>query len=125
MTENVHYATFIWTDGDNIQWTTGDFAKNRTFLGSPYRGKFNMGWGINNLLYELAPTTLQYYYETASDKAGAHGLFVVGPHYTYATYFYPTLPSYTEHLNELMGKTGLQYVQINELMTLRQKRSAF
>ena len=123
--EDYHYVTFIWTDGDNIQWTTGDFAMNTKYWASESRGKYNMGWGINNLLYEAAPNTLEYYYKTASNTENAKDYFVVGPHYAYATEFRDTLPQWTEDLNTLMGKTGLKYVQINELNTLALFREAF
>ncbi len=113
-TENKHYVTFIWTDGDNIQWTCLNFANDTAFWSSESRGKFNLGWGINNLLYEVAPTTLEYYYRTAADNENGKDYFVVGPHYAYAKSFYPTLPKWTEHLNTLMGKTGLKYVQVIE-----------
>lgn len=125
VTEKAHYVTFIWTDGDNIQWTNGFFSENQMFWASPARGKFNMGWGINNLLYETAPSTMKYYYDSASQKKNAEDYFVVGPHYTYAPYFRETLPSYTEHLNALMGRTGLKYVQINETDTMTEFPEAF
>lgn len=123
--ENVHYVTFLWTDGDNIQWTNGGFSHNKTFWASPARGKFNVGWGLNNVLLEAAPSTLHYYYETASNTPAAKDYFVVGPHMAYASYFHDTLPSYTEHLNEMMGKIGMKYVNINELGTILARREAF
>ncbi len=125
VTENKHYVTFIWTDGDNIQWTNLNFGHHPTYWASSSRGKLDMGWGINNLLYEVAPTTMEYYYETASNTEEGKDYFVVGPHFAYAEYFHPTLPEWTEHLNTLMGKTGLKYVQINEIMTMRFRREAF
>lgn len=125
VTENKHYITFIWTDGDNIQWTNGSFSHHPTFWGSPSRGKLNLGWGINQLLYEVAPTTLDYYYESSANTAQGKDYFVVGPHFAYAKYFHPTLPAWTEHLDEMMGRTGLKYVQINELMTMCDLPEAF
>ena len=124
-TENVHYVTFIWTDGDNIQWTSGSFAKHSSYWASESRGRYNMGWGINNLLYEAAPTTMEYYYKTASNEADAKDYFVVGPHFAYATEFKDTLGDWTYNLNILMGKTGLKYVQINELDTMNVFPEAF
>ena len=123
--ENKHYVTFIWTDGDNIQWTNGDFACRNTFWASKSRGKFNLGWGISNLLYEAAPTTLDYYYETAANNENGKDYFVVGPHFAYAKYFRDTLPVWTENLDMLMRKTGLKYVQINEIMTMCDLPEAF
>lgn len=125
VTENKHYVTFIWSDGDNIQWTNGDFACRDTFWASKSRGKFDLGWGINNLLYEAAPTTLGYYYETAANTEKGKDYFVVGPHFAYAKYFRDTLSVWTENLDVFMRKTGLKYVQINEIMTMCDLPEAF
>ena len=35
---NTHTATFLWTDGDNIQWLLNDFATASNWFGSPDRG---------------------------------------------------------------------------------------
>ena len=125
VTENVHYVTFIWTDGENIQWTSGDFAVNPKYWASESRGEYSIGWGINNLLYEAAPSTLEYFYETAANNENAKDYFVVGPHFAYATQYKETLNEWTYHLDILMGKTGLKYVQINELETLERYPEAF
>ncbi len=124
-TENVHYVTFIWTDGDNIQWTSGDFATNPKYWASESRGEQSIGWGINNMLYEAAPSTLEYFYETAANNENAKDYFVVGPHFAYATQYKETLNEWTYNLNILMGKTDLKYVQINELETLERFPKAF
>ncbi|MBQ2915730.1 MAG: hypothetical protein IJE51_02960 [Clostridia bacterium] len=125
VTENVHYVTFIWTDGDNIQWTSGSFAKHPTYWASESRGECNMGWGINNFLYEAAPSTMEYFYETAANNENGKDYFVVGPHFAYATEFKDTLNEWTYNLNILMGKTDLKYVQINELNTMEEFPEAF
>ena len=124
-TENVHYVTFIWSDGDNIQWTSGSFPNNPTFWASASRGRYNIGWGINQLLYEAAPTTVEYFYETAANNENGKDYFVVGPHYAYATKYEKTLNDWTYNLNVLMGKTDLKYVMINELDTMNVFPEAF
>ncbi|MBQ6809743.1 MAG: hypothetical protein IJP09_03435 [Clostridia bacterium] len=124
-TENVHYVTFIWTDGDNIQWTSGSFAKHNSYWASESRGECNMGWGINNMLYEAAPSTMEYFYETAANNENGKDYFVVGPHFGYSTEFKDTLTSWTIDLNELMGKTDLKYVQVIELDTMNVFPEAF
>ncbi|MBM3494973.1 MAG: hypothetical protein FJX72_11745, partial [Armatimonadetes bacterium] len=45
--EGVHYASFLMTDGDNVQWLMGDFpfGAENAWWNSPVRGKFPMGWG--------------------------------------------------------------------------------
>jgi hypothetical protein len=36
--QNVHTVTFLFTDGDNIQWQLRDFATGPNWYGSPHRG---------------------------------------------------------------------------------------
>ena len=36
---NVHYVTFIWTDGDNIQWFHNGFIRSAQWFGSSSRAK--------------------------------------------------------------------------------------
>ena len=120
--ENVHYVTFIWTDGDNIQWLLGDFPVNTTFWGSPSRGKFNMGWGMNSLMYEAAPTALEYFYKTAANQPQGKDYFVLGPNFAYAADFNKdSFPEYVKNMSDFMGKTGLKYAQVNETGQLLDK----
>ena len=63
--KNVHYVTFIMSDGDNQQWNLGTNYGSPKWYGSPYRGKFNLGWSISPSLYYLAPTVFNLYYKNA------------------------------------------------------------
>jgi hypothetical protein len=40
---DAHYASFLITDGDNLQWMLGDFPTDARWFGSPHRGKVGEG----------------------------------------------------------------------------------
>ena len=117
---NAHTVTIMWTDGDNIQWMLNGFNDEK-FWRSRSRGKFNLGWGINNVLYEAAPTALEYYYDTASRTDQGCDYFVMGPQFAYALDWMDNLPEYVRRLNESMRASGLEYALLNELCTLEKK----
>jgi hypothetical protein len=58
----VHYAAFLMSDGDNVQWLMGNFAggsEGRWYYESPARGKFPFGWTFPYVdLAQLCPYTL-------------------------------------------------------------------
>jgi hypothetical protein len=39
-----HFHSFIMSDGDNIQWTLGNFIENKSYWGSSYHGDFPIGF---------------------------------------------------------------------------------
>jgi len=75
---DVHYVTFIMSDGDNQQWNLGSNYGSPKWYGSPYRGNFNMGWSITPSMYYLAPTVLDLYYKNASNGKN-NDTFIVSP----------------------------------------------
>ena len=111
----VHYVTFIMSDGDNQQWLLGSNYSNKNWFGSPYRGKFDLGWSLNPSLYYLAPTVFNKYYENASSKEYTDN-FVVAP--SGNGYIYPSkfpsneLDNYTKILNDYMVKVDQHNVLI-------------
>lgn len=62
--ENVHYVTFMMSDGDNIAY---NMWSQRFLWEMPTRGQFNIGWGLMPSTVELAPAVLRSYYEEATD----------------------------------------------------------
>jgi len=79
---NVHYVSFVLSDGDNIQWLGGGFPGDTKFWASPLRGTFPMTWEIAPILSEVAPRALSHLYATAKPTDG----FVTGaglPGYTF------------------------------------------
>lgn len=110
-----HYAAFLMTDGDNVQWLLGTFATDPRWYGSPARGSFDMGYGIAPSLAELAPTVMRWYYANAS-TGDAEDFFVVGP--SGGGYLYPSrypagaLDTHIERLAGWMALADLNLVQI-------------
>jgi hypothetical protein len=110
--ENVHYVTFLVSDGDNLSvdtWTLNNYFK------SPVRGTFNMGYTISPSLADLAPSVLSWYYANAAN-GNAKDFFIAGP--SGSGYTYPSqmpvarLDSYLTRLNTLMGAAGLNICNI-------------
>ena len=62
--EQVHYVTFMMSDGDNIAY---NMWSQRFIWELPCRGEFNVGWGLMPSTVELAPAVLRSYYEEATE----------------------------------------------------------
>jgi len=58
----VHYAAFLMSDGDNVQWLMGNFAggsEGHWYYESPARGQFPFGWTFPYMdLAQVCPYTL-------------------------------------------------------------------
>jgi hypothetical protein len=115
---NVHYVTFVTTDGDNVQWDIGDLAG---YFTNAARGKFNMGWSISPALADLAPSVLRWYFDNSSSGPN-RDLFVAGT--SGIGYFFPSmyppaaLDLHLQKLNNLMGCADLNIVHINDFGAL-------
>ncbi len=109
--DNVHYVTFIMSDGDNQQWLLGSNYSSEKWYGSKNRGNFNLGWTLSPSLYYLAPAVFNKYYESA-----ILDYYLVSP--SGNGYIYPSkypqdkLINYTNRLNEYMKKVDQKYVVI-------------
>ena len=79
----VHTASFLFTDGDNIQWLLGPWAVDNRWYGSKERGTVPAGWTISPALASLAPVVLSHAYGTAT----VNDSFVAGP--SGVGYIYP------------------------------------
>lgn len=110
--DDVHYVTFMMSDGDNQQWYLGSNFSSPKWYGSPYRGSFNMGWTISPSLYYLAPTVFNMYYKTAINTDN----FSVSPSgsgYMYPSRFPPeALNIFVQRLNEYMKNVDQKYASI-------------
>jgi len=111
----VHYAAFLMTDGDNVQWLLGNFQSDSRWYGSPVRGQFDMGYGIPPVLSVLAPSVMRWYYDNAGTSPG-RDFFVVGPSgggYLYPSLYPPEdLATHVERLAGWMALGDLNLVQI-------------
>ena len=63
---NVHYVTFVFTDGDNLQWFHNGFILGTNWWGSPSRGHIPLGWGMSPTLRDLSPTITEYLVASAA-----------------------------------------------------------
>lgn len=108
--EDVHYVTFVMSDGDNVQWLLNDFATDERWYGSPLRGDFPMGWTISPGLIELAPTVMERLYDDATDD-DSFVSSVSGRGYLYPSQF-PDLEREARQLNEYLERTDLSIVSI-------------
>lgn len=107
--EDVHYVTFLVSDGDNIAY---NLWSQQQYFTHPLSGSFAMGYTISPSLYDLAPAALRWYFE----KSTSNDFFICGP--SGSSYIFPSrMPSaklneYVEILNEFTGATGLTICNI-------------
>lgn len=113
--ENVHYVTFIMSDGDNQQWNLGTNYGAYKWFGYPNRNKLNLGWSMSPSVYYLAPTVFNLYYKSISNENTSNN-FIVSP--SGNGYMYPSkfdenkLNTYIKALNDYMQKVDEKYVSI-------------
>jgi hypothetical protein len=113
--DNVHYVTFVMSDGDNQQWNLGKNYSSPKWYGSKDRGNFNMGWAMTPSLYDLAPTVLKLYYKNANSGINSDN-FIVSP--SGNGYMYPSkfnkaaLDMQVKNLNTYMKNVDQKYVAI-------------
>lgn len=104
----VRYVAFVFSDGDNIQWLTNDFASSPNFYASPLRGQFPVSWEMSPMLTRFAPRVLKKIYERATPNDD----FVTGP----------GLPGYTfPHLlpdREVQAKASAPFLKASGMTTI-------
>lgn len=103
---DVHYVSFVLSDGDNIQVILNKLAHPAHDLwASPLRGTVPIGWTIPPTLGELAPPILEWLYATATPNDN----FVAGPGGW--AYVYPSVAPNREALaartQEALAATGI------------------
>ncbi len=72
--EEYHYVTFLFTDGDNLQWLQNGFF-NTDWYGSDLRGSFPVSWTISGSVQEMSPIV----YNTIINNATKNDSFAMGP----------------------------------------------
>ncbi|MFU0824628.1 MAG: TYR-PHOSPHATASE-2 domain-containing protein [Clostridium sp.] len=113
--DNVHYVTFLMSDGDNQQWNLGNNYSVYKWFGNPNRDSLNLGWSMSPSLYYLSPTVFQMYYKSISNEK-AENNFIVPP--SGNGYIFPSkfdkskLGSFINELNNYMGQVNEKYVAI-------------
>lgn len=109
-----HTVTFVFTDGDNIQWLLSGFASNTSWYASPQRGSANVGWTVSAGLVEIAPTVLEYLYRNAANNTYGKDYFIAGPSglgYTYPD-LYSDLDTFANLTAEFMKASDLSILNI-------------
>ena len=103
--ENVHYTSYLLSDGDNVQWTVGNFINNESYWGNKGRGSVPYGWGLPVVCeHDLNPLTLMKISET---KTLNDGIFTGGLNgYVYLDEYAENRPDRLKVLGEIMAKTG-------------------
>lgn len=121
--EDVHIATFIISDGDNIHFLQGHYSPMGTEIGksepgwdNPVRGSFPLGWTLCPTAYDLIPGILDYFFRTATCMDGfVAGFSGNGYFYPESTvYGYPANSSHASRLNNYMKKLGVNLLLVNE-----------
>lgn len=112
-TQRKHSICFVFSDGDNIQWALNSMATSPNWYGSVNRGAVPVGWTMSPAVAELAPTILEYMYNTM--VPGKDGI-LAGP--SGAGYFYPNeMAANQNDLNQnltaaLMAKSDMKVANV-------------
>lgn len=105
---NVHYVTFLMSDGDNAAF---DLWSLYFQYNNPVRGNFSMGWPMLPSMVDYAPSVLRWYYENASAAEGKRDDFIAAGGITGAYLnAWPTndLPKLAQRLNHYMKRADMR-----------------
>ncbi len=113
---NVHYVTFIMSDGDNVQVMLNKFAHPAHDLyASPKRGQVPIGWTVPPMLAQVAPPIMEWLYQQATPNDD----FIAGP--SGWAYVFPavwpdraSLGAKTQALMELTDMRSLVSLDVNQ-----------
>lgn len=116
--DDVHYAAFVMSDGDNVQWLMGNFLMGEnSWWGSPDRGKAPIGWTICSTdLAQVCPYTLDYLRTTAKP---ADDFVLMTGGYLYPDLYGASRPSagamrtHASRMAPYMGLSGIQAISAN------------
>jgi len=117
--DGLHYASFLMTDGDNVQWLMGEFqiGGERSWWGSPARGGVPMGWGTCIAdLAQLCPYALQRLVSTATER---DDLVLMGGGYYYPDLFgaarqdVEALRLHARRIRGYLRMTGVRVLHMN------------
>ncbi|MHB0998259.1 MAG: hypothetical protein ACYC27_03355 [Armatimonadota bacterium] len=102
--DNVHYTSFILSDGDNLQWLAGNYLRHPYYWGAKNRGEFPFGWGIPAAcVSQVAVPALEYMAKTATAK---DYMFASGVGYIYPDEYGMNLPDRWKAFEGHMDQVG-------------------
>lgn len=105
------YLSFLIGDGDAL-WVQYQFQNG--FFDHKARGKMPMSWGLQPLLYDLAPCVMAYYIEQATPLDGFHAT-AGGIGYSHPELMPPdALKGFLAATKENFDRTGFQLVHLLE-----------
>ncbi len=109
--EDVHTVTFIYTDGDNIQYIINAMQGGGLY-GSELRGTFDLGWGVPANMLETIPPMASYLYESMTERDEfVVALGSIG--YTFPSrWSKEARAAMTEDVADYMKRTDLRYMLI-------------
>lgn len=113
-----HYVALVMSDGDNVQWFTTTIPFRGHFADRvETKGDYKLSWTAPPLLQTLAPSALQYIYDTATDKdrfiAGVSGMGYINP----ASYPKAYLPGFVAGSVDAMQKADLPFLAVLDTAT--------
>ena len=109
------YASFLMSDGDNLQWLLGGFLQNPNYWANGNRDTFPMGWSAcMGQLMQVCPEAANYIAQTQPAQAT---VVEFGGGYYYPDVFaenrpdrYEILAKHAKRLSEQMGRNGTRVV---------------
>ena len=107
--EDVHYVTFLVSDGDNVAFNLWGM---QSYFDHELHGQFPLGLTISPSLYDLAPAAMRWYF----DHALGGDYFVAGP--SGSGYVFPSkmpedkLDAYLARLDRYVARSGLSLCNI-------------
>ncbi len=117
--DNVHYASFMMSDGDNVQWQMANFlgGEEDSWWANRYRGQLPMGWSCCYVdLAQVCPYALEYLLSTA--KPNDDFILMSGGYY-YPDLFGSSRPGsdllrlHASRIGEYMRMGGIRLISAN------------
>lgn len=100
--------SFVMSDGDNMQWSIGNFINNPSYWGSPLHGKFPMSWTM--CPFNLAMMAPDVWNEMVRSKPSNVSMVEYGGGYQYPDLFAKKRAN-REHIQRQFARMCNQYME--------------
>lgn len=104
------FHSFLLSDGDNMQWSEGNFLTSESFYASPRKGEFGVNW--TSCTVNLSVMAVPAWNAIVSGKPDCNSIVEFGGGYYYPDLFAVSRPDRAELLAEFARGTG---ERMNEL----------